>query len=213
MRERETVARLGRQMLDRGLTRGTGGNVSVRVDDRIAVSPSGVPYADVTPERVPVVDVAGDVVAGDDDPSSELPMHAAVYRARDDASAVVHTHSPYASTFASLARSIPATHYLVAYAGGEVPVAGYAPPGTEELGSLAVEALGDDRNACLLQNHGVLAVGADGEDALETAEMVEYCARIQYQAECIGDPVVLDDDAVASLVETFEDYRARGSED
>jgi L-fuculose-phosphate aldolase len=212
MRERETVARLGRTMLERGLTRATGGNVSLRVGDLVAVSPSGVPYGDVTPARVPVADLEGSVLAGDDAPSTELPMHAAIYRAREGVGAVVHTHSPYAATFASLARPIPASHYLVAYAGGEVPVAGWAPPGSDELGRLAVDALGDDRTACLLQNHGVVAVGADGREALETAEMVEYCARIHYQAAAIGDPVVLDDDVVASLVETFETYRSRDGE-
>lgn len=213
MREREAVARLGRRMLDRGLTRGTGGNVSIRVGDMVAVSPSGVPYADVTPERVPVVDVDGDVLVGEDAPSSELPMHAAVYRTRGDVGAIVHTHSPYASTFASLGRPIPASHYLIAYAGGEVPVAGYAPPGSEELGVLAADALGEDRTACLLQNHGVVAVGENGRAALETAEMVEYCAQIHYQAQCIGDPIVLDDEAVETLVEAFEDYRSLDRED
>jgi L-fuculose-phosphate aldolase len=213
MREREAVARLGRRMLERGLTRGTGGNVSIRVDGAVAVSPSGVPYADVAPERVPVVDVDGEVLVGDDVPTSELAMHTAVYRDRDDVGAVVHTHSPYASTFASLGRPIPASHYLVAYAGGDVPVAGYAPPGSEELAALAADALGDARDACLLQNHGVVAVGEDGPAALETAEMVEYCAQIHYQAQCIGDPILLDDEAVADLVETFEEYRGRGDED
>jgi ribulose-5-phosphate 4-epimerase/fuculose-1-phosphate aldolase len=187
---------------------GTGGNVSVRAGERIAISPSGVPYGDVTPERVAVVDGSGDVVAGEN-PSSELPMHLAVYRRRDDVGAVVHAHSPYASTFASLDRPIPPSHYLLAYAGGEVPVAGYAPPGSAELGDLAAAALGDDRDVCLLRNHGVVAHGDDGPAALETAEMVEFCARVHYQADCIGDPVVLDDDAVAGLVESFSAYRGR----
>lgn len=208
MAEREAVARLGRELLERGLTRGTGGNVSVRAGERVAISPSGVPYGDVTPERVAVVDGAGEVVAGEN-PSSELPLHLAVYDAREDAGAVVHTHSPYAATFASLDRPIPVSHYLLAYAGGEVPVAGYAPPGSEELGELAAAALGQDRDACLLRNHGVVAVGEDGLTALETAEMVEFCARIHYQAQSIGDPVVLDDEAVAGLVESLSAYRER----
>ena len=208
MAERETVARLGREMLDRGLTRGTGGNVSVRCDEGVAISPSGVPYDDVTPERVAVVDDAGDVIAGGD-PSSELPLHLAVYRRRDDVGGVAHTHSPYAATFASLDRPIPASHYLLAYAGGEVPVADYAPPGSSELGDLAAAALGEERDACLLRNHGVVAVGSDGRAALETAEMVEFCARVHYQAQSIGDPVVLDDATLDDLVETFAEYRGR----
>jgi L-fuculose-phosphate aldolase len=209
MADRETVARLGRELLDRGLTRGTGGNVSVRCDEGVAISPSGVPYDDVTPERVAVVDDAGDAVAGDD-PSSELPLHLAIYRRRDDVGGIAHTHSPYAATFASLDRSIPASHYLLAYAGGEVPVADYAPPGSVELGDLAATVLGEERDACLLRNHGAVAVGRDGEAALETAEMVEFCARIHYQATAIGEPVVLDDATVADLVATFAEYRDRG---
>jgi L-fuculose-phosphate aldolase len=203
--EREAVAELGREMLAKELTRGTGGNVSARIGDgdRVAMSPSGVDYEAVTPETVPVVDLDGDRIVGDLDPSNETPMHTRIYRRRDDVGGVVHTHSPYASTFASLGEPIPASHYLIAYAGREIPVAGYEPPGTEALGRLAADALGDDHDACLLQNHGVMAVGATLEDALETAEMVEFCARIHYQASAIGDPVVLADEEVDDLREMF----------
>lgn len=210
--ERERVCELGRELLERELTRGTGGNVSVRAGSGIAVSPSGIPYGDVTPEMVPLVDESGDPVDGEWEASNETPMHAQIYRERDDAGGIVHTHSPYASTFASLGQAIPATHYLVAYAGREVPVAGYAHPGTEELGQLAVGALGDDHDACLLQNHGVVALGEDGGDALETAVMVEYCAQVHYQALCVGDPVVMDDGDVDELVEMFGTYRKKGSD-
>ncbi len=205
--EREAVAALGRQLLESGLTKGSGGNVSVRSGDRVAVSPSGIPYEDVTPEIVPVVDLEGTVLEGDLDPSNETPMHTMIYDARPDIGGIVHTHSPYASTFASLGEPIPASHYLIAYAGREVPVAGYEPPGTEALGELAVEALGTDHNACLLQNHGVIAVGEDGEDAMEVAEMVEFVARIHYQASAIGEPIVMDDDELDSLVDMFRSYR------
>jgi L-fuculose-phosphate aldolase len=205
--ERSEIADIGRAMLDEGLTTGTGGNVSARVGDRIGISPSGVPYADIGPEDVPVVDLAGDVVDGDLSPSSETPMHTNVYRGREDIGGIVHTHSPYASTFASLDEPIPPSSYLIAYAGHEVPVAGYAPPGTEELAEYALDALGSDTNACLLRNHGVLAVGATVEDAHETALIVEHCARIQYQASAIGDPVLLTDAQVDELITEFETYR------
>lgn len=204
--EREAVCEFGRRMLDADLTTGTGGNLSARDGDRIAVSPSGVPYAETTPDMVPLVDPDGDRVDGDLAPSSETPMHARVYRARDDAGGIVHTHSPYASTFASLNEPIPASHYLIAFAGPEVPVAGYAPPGTAELGDLAVEALGRDHNACLLKNHGAVIVGETLADAFETAQMVEFCARVHYQAVGIGDPELLADEQVADLRETFDTY-------
>jgi L-fuculose-phosphate aldolase len=208
---RETVTRLGRQLSDRGLTSGTGGNVSVRRGDRVAVSPSGVPYDDVTPDRVPVVDLSGEVVvAADGRPSSETPIHVAIYRRRDDLGGVVHTHSPYATTFACLGDPIPPTYYELAFAGPEVPVVDYAPPGSEELAALAAGAFDERHDACLLQNHGVVAGGADGPAALETAEKVEYAARIGHQARAVGDPAVLDDETMRDLVATFDDYRSRG---
>ncbi|WP_129113775.1 class II aldolase/adducin family protein [Halegenticoccus tardaugens] len=208
--ERERVGQLGREMLAQGLTRGTGGNVSVRSGDGVAISPSGVPYEDVTPETVPVVDLDGNRLRGDLKPSSETPMHAILYRSRDDVGGIVHTHSPYASTFASLNEPIPASHYLIAYVGTEIPVAGYEPPGTEALGGLAAEAMGEDCDAVLLKNHGVVAVGSTGADALEVAQMVEYCARIHYQAISVGEPEILPDDSVRDLRKMFtESYGQR----
>ena len=205
--EREQVGELGLRMLEQDLTRGTGGNVSVRRGDRVAMSPSGVPYEEVTADDVPLVDLEGERIDGDLAPSNETPMHTIVYRERDDVGAIIHTHSPYASTFASLNRPIPASHYLIAYAGQEIPVAGYEPPGTEALGRLAADAMGADHDAVLLKNHGVLAVGPTGEDAFEVAMMVEYCARIHYQASAIGDPEILPDEAVSDLRTMFrEDY-------
>ncbi|WP_251330897.1 class II aldolase/adducin family protein [Haloplanus pelagicus] len=206
--DRRTVSDLGRAMLEQGLTKGTGGNVSQRCTDgeTVAISPSGVPYEDVTPERVPLVTLDGDRVAGDLDASSETPMHATIYRRREDVGGIVHTHSPYASTFASLGDPIPASHYLVAFAGDRVPVAGYEKPGSEELGDLAAETMGTDYDACLLQNHGTIAVGETAEAALEVSMMVEYCARIHYQAISVGDPIVLPDEEVDRLRSMFESY-------
>lgn len=205
--ERKQVGELGRRMLDQDLTRGTGGNVSVRRGDRIAMSPSGIPYEEMTIESVPLVELNGNQIDGELKPSNETPMHSIIYRKRDDVNAVIHTHSPYASTFASLDEPIPASHYLIAYAGREVPVAGYAPPGTEELGRLATDAMDQDHDAVLLKNHGVIAVGPTGDDAFEVALMVEYCARIHYQASAIGDPTILPDDAIDDLRTMFkEDY-------
>ncbi len=209
--ERRAVAALGRQLLESGLTRGSGGNVSVRSGDRVAVSPSGIPYEDVSPDTVPVVDLDGTVLEGELEPSNETPLHTMIYDERPEIGGIVHTHSPYASTFASLGEPIPASHYLIAYAGREVPVAGYEPPGTEALGELATEALGTEHNACLLQNHGVIAVGEDGEDAMEVAEMVEFVARIHYQASAIGEPIVMDDEDLDDLVDMFRSYRQKSA--
>jgi len=204
--QRTTVSELGARMLADGLTKGTGGNISIRAGDTVAISPSGMPYDEITPADVPLVDYEGAVVEGDRTPSSEVRMHTGVLREREDVGAVVHTHSPYASTFASLAEPIPASHYLIAFAGDEVPVAGYDVPGSEALGGLAADALGDEYNACLLQNHGVLTVGENLEAAYENALMVEYCARIHYQATDIGEPELLPDEEIDTLFERFADY-------
>lgn len=206
--ERESISELGRRMVEQGLTRGTGGNVSQRgPENYVAVSPTRVPYGEITAEAVPVVTLDGEQVAGEYPPSSETPMHRLIYTHREDVGGVVHTHSPFASTFAALGEEIPASHYLIAMAGPKVPVAGFAQPGTEELGRLAVEALGDEHHACLLKHHGVMALGTDAEAALETALMVEFCAQIHFQALAIGDPPILGEDDLETLIENFDEYR------
>ncbi|MCH7659098.1 MAG: class II aldolase/adducin family protein [Euryarchaeota archaeon] len=205
--ERESISNYGREMVKQGLTKGTGGNISARVEgDHMAISPSGVAYEEITVDDVPVLDPAEATVLGSLKPSAEHSMHMQVYRERDDVGGVVHNHSPYASTFASISEPIEASHYLIAFAGDEVPVAAYETYGTEELGTVAVETLGDEYNACLLENHGVLAVGDDVASAFEIALMVEYCARIHYQARTIGDPTILPDEEVENLMTKFEGY-------
>ena len=206
--DRTTLSELGREMVEKGLTRGVGGNLSQRGDEEhVAITPSGIPYDEIDPADVPVVTTEGEHVEGDLTPSTETPMHTMIYRQRPDVGGIVHTHSPYATTFASLGRAVPASHYLVSYVGPEIPVTGYEQPGTEALGREATEALGEDYNACLLRNHGVVAVGADADDALETAQMVEFCARIHYQAVSIGDPSILDEEYIDELIEDIAEYR------
>lgn len=207
--ERTAVSNLGREMLEQDLTKGTGGNISVGNGEYIAINPSGVPYEDITPDTVPVVTYEGKQVSDGLDASSETPMHTIIHRARDDIGAVVHTHAPYASTFATLAEPIPASHYLIAFSGQKVPVAEYRTPGSEELGQLAADTMDEEYNACLLQNHGTISVGETAEEAFEVALMVEYCARIQYQAQSIGEPTILSEDIVDNLIDIFEGYGQR----
>ena len=204
---RENVSEMGREMVSLGLTEGTGGNVSERGEDGlVAVSPTRIPYDDITAEDVPVVDLDGEQVDGETTPSSETPMHTMIYSARDDVGGVVHTHSHYASTFAVLGEPILPAHYLTAYIGEKVPVAGFDQPGSAELGQQAVDALGDEYDACLLLHHGVMAVGDDLEDAMENALMVEYCAQVYYQARCIGEPKILEGDDLDQLIAGFDAY-------
>ncbi|WP_128477012.1 class II aldolase/adducin family protein [Halorussus pelagicus] len=188
------------------LTPGRTGNLSVRRDDNFAVTPTGVAYDRIAAADVPVVSLEGEQVAGDSAPSSETPMHSAVYR-EFDAGAIVHTHSPWASTLAILHEPIPPVHYMLALAGTTVPVADYATYGTAELAANAVEAMETaDAEACLLANHGLLATGEDADSALETAINVEYTARIYCQAKAFGDPVELSHEEMAAVAEKFEGY-------
>lgn len=204
--QRERVSELGREMVAQGLTKGTGGNISAREGDQVAISPSGMAYEDIRPEDVPIVDLQGNKVAGDLDPSSEIAMHTGILREREGIGGVVHNHSPYASTFASLGEPVPASHYLIAFVGDKVPVAPYETFATPELAEAALETLGDEYTACLLENHGVVAIGETVDDAFEVAMMVEYCARIHYQAVSIGEPNILPDEEVDTLLERFAGY-------
>lgn len=205
--ERKAIRDYGVELLEQGLTEGTGGNLSVHVDDdRVAISPSGIPYDDIAVWDVPVVDLDGTVITGDREPSTELPMHLSVYRRRDDVDGVVHTHSPYATAFAALGRPIPASHYLVAFAGTEVPVADYETHATAELGSKATDALGEEHHATLLKNHGVLTAADSLSSAFDVAQMVEYCARVHHLASTVGEPDVLPDEEIRRVQGKLESY-------
>ncbi|EMA18260.1 MULTISPECIES: class II aldolase/adducin family protein [Haloarcula] len=204
---RNAICEYGRSLLEDDLTTGTGGNLSARLDEtHIAISPSGIPYGEIEPEDVPVVETDGTVVEGDIEPSTELPMHLAVYRERPAVGGVVHTHSPYATTFASLGEAIPASHYLLSFTGTEVPVAEYETHATEKLGEAAVDALGESFNATLLRNHGVLTADETLDDAYTVALMVEYCARIHHQARAIGEPEILPDEEIDRLADKLDSY-------
>ncbi|MFC4548876.1 MULTISPECIES: class II aldolase/adducin family protein [Halorussus] len=210
--ERRAVARRARELA--ALTPGRTGNLSVRRGDRFAVTPTGVPYDRIEAEEVPVVSLAGDETRVERglEPSSETPMHSAVYR-EFDAGAIVHTHSPWASTLAVLRESIPPVHYMLALAGTTVPVADYATYGTPELAANAVAAMEDaDATACLLANHGLLVTGEDLDAALETAVNVEYTARIYCQAKALGSPVQLSGDEMDAVATKFEGYGQGGAD-
>jgi L-fuculose-phosphate aldolase len=202
--ERRAVATRAADL--KALTPGRTGNLSVRRDDRFAVTPTGVAYDRIEAPDVPVVSLEGEQLGGDAAPSSETPMHTAIYR-EFDPGAIVHTHSPWASTLAILHEPIPPVHYMLALAGTTVPVADYATYGTEELAEYAVAAMdGADASACLLANHGLLATGEDADSALETAVNVEYTAQIYCQAKALGDPVELGPEEMAAVAEKFEGY-------
>jgi L-fuculose-phosphate aldolase len=174
---RELVA-CSREMVRRGLVVGTVGNVSVRLENRILITPTRTRYERLGPKDVVAVGPSGERLAGTAQPSNELPLHLAVYRARPDVSAVVHTHSPNATAWSFLGVPIhPTTEENAYYGIGEVRTSAPGPAGSEELAEGAAAALGDSA-AVLLGRHGVLAVGAELDEALEIAAVVERQAKI-----------------------------------
>lgn len=203
--QREQVVRYAQLLIQRGLTRGTGGNISVRQDELVAMTPSGVAYDTMTAEDIVVVDLAGRVVEGTLRPSSECGMHLACYRAERAFGAVVHTHSVFATTLACMRRELPPIHYLIGYAGGTVPCIPYYPFGSDELAEAAAAGMAG-RNAVLLGNHGLLAAGADLDYAFSVAEETEFVAELYYRTELLGGGRMLCDADMAEALRRFAVY-------
>ena len=195
---REAVAAGGRRLLDEGLVTGTAGNVSVRVGDLVAVSPSSVPYDQVGPDEVCVVDRDGRVVAGDLRPSTETGLHLSVYAATG-AGAVVHHHGLRSVAVSTVVDVLPPLHYYAVRLGGAPRVAPYHRYGTPELAAAVTAAL-VDRSAALMQNHGAVTHGATLDDAFERAHLLEWLCELFIEASALGRPRVLTDDELAEVV-------------
>jgi len=202
---RERLVAAARRMRERGLNPARSGNASVRFGAGFLVTPSGLAYERMRAEDIVRVDPAtGEAHGGK--PSSEWRLHRDVYERRPDAGGIAHTHSPDATTLACLRRPIPPFHYEVAFAGGsDIRCAEYATFGTQALSDRALAAL-EGRRACLLANHGAVALGATLEEAVELAERVEALARLYRQALQIGEPVLLDEVEMAQVVEKLRTY-------
>ena len=216
--ERRIAAARG--MNERGINVNKSGNVSVRVErggrDGFLVTPTGVPYASLTPGDLvwmPLTAASVEDREGALLPSSEWSLHRAVYAARPDAGAVVHTHSAYATALACQNEGIPAFHYMVAVAGGSsIDVVPYATFGTELLGQRTAEAL-RVKNACLLEHHGVVALGPTPEKALDLAAEVENLARQYVIVRGLGTPHLLSDEEMAVVIEKFRTYGKQPARD
>src|SRR5258706_2618786 len=194
----EIVTTAGR-MSQLGLAPGTSGNVSVRSSSGFLVTPSGMPYDELVPEDAVDVKADGIVRPGQNAPSTEWQLHRDILAARPDIEAIVHTHSLYCTTIACLCRSIPAIHYLVVLAGtDEIPCAEYATFGSAELATSVVHALGGG-NACLMANHGMVALATSLPAALRLAAEVETLAAQYWHATQIGTPYVLDRDQLLAV--------------
>ncbi|MEA2426091.1 MAG: L-fuculose-phosphate aldolase [Thermoleophilaceae bacterium] len=194
---REQVAAACDRLAAEGLVVGTAGNVSLRVDDHVIVTPTGGVFGEMTAEQMPVVDMKGQLVDGDLGPTSELALHLSVYE-RMDAGAVVHTHAPYATALSCVVDEVPAVHYSMLMFGGSLRVAPYATFGTEELAENVQRAL-EGRTACLMQNHGTVGYGHDIDYAVESALLVEWACTVYWRARSIGEPVALTDEQLQDV--------------
>src|SRR5689334_597522 len=205
---REAIVAICRDLSRAGLVVGTAVNVSVREGDLVAVTPSGVRYAGLTPELVGVHRLDGTAVEAPLAPTSELPLHLAVYAARPEAGAVVHTHSPAATALSALVDEVPPVHYYTAMFGGPVPVAPYATYGTQELADGTVRAL-HDRTACLMGNHGAVAIGPDLVTAQEKCVYLEWLCDVYLRAASAGTPRLLPPAEIAAVAEKLAGYGRR----
>ena len=203
---RAAIVGVMRAMAERGLNRGTSGNVSARFDGGLLVTPSGVPADALTADSVVRLTPAGEAKAGALKPSSEWRMHAGLYARRPDVSAVVHCHSRHATILACAGRPIPPLHYMVGVSGrSAVPVAPYATFGTEALAQGVADTL-DGGFACLMANHGQIAVAPTLARALAIAEEIEEQAAVYWGALAIGGPRLLDETQMAEVALMFRSY-------
>jgi Ribulose-5-phosphate 4-epimerase and related epimerases and aldolases len=203
----EAVVAAVRLLAERGLNQGASGNVSVRTEGGFLVTPSGVPADVLAPGQLVAMDMDGGW-NGAWKPSSEWRFHRDIYAARPDAGAVVHCHSPAATALAVLGRRLPALHYMVAVAGGsDVRCAPYATFGTQALSDAALAAL-EDRRACLLAHHGMVALGRDLAQAVDIAVEVEFLCDLYLRLLPLGEPPVLPEAEMAVVVEKFKSYGA-----
>ena len=205
--EREAIVEYSIKLIEHGLTKGTGGNISIfnRREKIMAISPSGLDYYKTKPEDIVIQDLKGNKIEGNRKPSSEYHLHRIFYERRDDCNSVVHAHSMFSGVLACLRWTLPASHYMIALAGKDVRCAEYATFGTQQLAENAFEAM-KYRNAVLLANHGLLAVSKDLPNAFNTAEEIEFCSEMYYRARCVGEPFILSDEEMVLIGEKFQSY-------
>ncbi|WP_431773182.1 class II aldolase/adducin family protein [Streptomyces cucumeris] len=204
------VVRTARRTTAEGLVVGTSGNVSARVGDTVLVTPSGVPYDRLGPRDAVAVDLDGEQVLGTLTPTSELPMHLAVYRATD-ARAIVHTHAVHATAVSTLVDELPAIHYMTGALGGPVRVAEYALYGTDALAERMLEAL-RDRSGCLLRNHGTVVHGATLDQAYDRTAQLEWMCQVWLAASGVPGrtPALIPPDELARAADKLRGYGQPG---
>jgi L-ribulose-5-phosphate 4-epimerase len=202
---REIVWKCNLELPKNGLVKMTSGNVSGRDPETglVVIKPSGVSFEELTPAHMVVVDLDGKVVEGDLKPSTDTDTHLYVYCHRPDVLGLVHTHSPYASSFAVLGQSIPACLTTSAMLGGEIPLGGYAPIGGADIGQEIIDKIGGAR-AIIMQNHGVFTIGSSAKQATKMAVEVEEIAKITHLAMLRGEPIQLTKSQVNYMVDLYQ---------
>ena len=188
---RDRVSSVSRRLAAAGLVLGTAGNVSERVGELIAITPTGAALKDLTADQITVIDRDGRVVDGELAPTSELDLHLGVYE-RYTAGAVVHTHAPVATAVSCVVDELPCIHYQMLLLGGTVRVAPYRTFGTPALAEVTLDAL-EDRMAALMANHGAIVWAQDLEYAFAQTELLEWACTVYWRAAAIGTPRALDD--------------------
>ncbi len=205
-KEKEKIIQAGREIYDRDLVAGTWGNISIRLEkdpSKFAITPSGMDYREIEEKDIAVLNLDGEKIEGEQDPSTENPLHRFIYQARENVNAILHTHSTFASAVACTQEDIPPLiEDMVQIIGGKIETAEYELPGSEDLAKVAVETL-QDKNGALLANHGAVAVGPDIETALMAGEIIEKSAKIYTISKMLGEPKELSEEDVEIMKEIF----------
>ncbi|MFN8049517.1 MAG: class II aldolase/adducin family protein [Ancrocorticia sp.] len=211
--ERQQIVDACLAMVEKGLVVGTAGNVSIRVGDHVVISPSAVPYEEMTAEDVAVVDMGGTQIEGKYKPSSECPLHLSVY-ANTEAGAITHNHAPASTALGLVVEGeIPLSHYYSALFGGSIRVAPYSTFGTEQLAKDVTAAL-QGRSGALMSNHGAITVGPNLDKALDMLPYLEYVCEIQLRALATGLPIkTLSDDEMAQARAGMSGYTKKSAAD
>lgn len=205
---REALVGVMKEMDARKLNHGTAGNAALRFGDKFFITPSGIPPCDLTPDAIVLLDFDG-TYEGFSKPSSEWRMHGGILKHRQDINAIVHCHSRFATTLACANMSIPPLHYMTAMSGrGEVQIAPYAVFGSQELADNIVETL-DGHFACLMANHGQIAVAPDLSLALAVADEMEVQASYYWGSLAIGGPKILQQEQIEEVLKRFRAYGQR----
>jgi L-fuculose-phosphate aldolase len=206
--QRIEVAEKALALLTTGLIVNTSGNVSIRIGEHVAITPSGRDYRTLTAGDIAVVSLQGDVIEGEQLPSSETPLHMAVYASNPDVTAIVHAHSIYATAISTVLDQLPTIHYQMVDLGGAVRVAPYRTFGTAELADVTSRSL-QGRSAVIMKNHGSLTTADSLDKALSRCVTLEWCSKVYLRAMSIGSPNILSDEEMRQAEKQMENFEQR----